>query len=187
MKEEKELSLIEILKNEKEEEEKAQFLLVSKLYNQARGVGAPTKYRPEFIKVLLMHVGVKGKSYKSLAFQLGIASEKTLYNWESQHIEWKNAKKIAEAGRLNYIENLLCGLADGSLKGNAAAAIFYAKNAAPTEFQDNRNLTISGGVTYVIDTGIPAKQLPDIIIQESIAFQQTKEIEEEEERDEDLL
>jgi len=55
---------------------------------------------------------------------------------------------------------LLTDLADGSVKGNAAAAIFYAKNACPDLFKDKRELEVKGGVTYVIDTGIPAKQLP---------------------------
>ena len=188
MSEETELSIGELLEKQKKQKEKDEHLLVSILFDQIRGVGRPTSYEPEFIKVLLHHMGVKGKSYKSLAFKLGIASVKTLYNWETQHPEWKVAKEIANAGRLNYIEDLLISLADGTFKGNAAAAIFYAKNAAPEEFQDNRNLNISGGgVTYIIDTGIPAKRLPELT--KAIIEAEFTEIEkeEDEELDEDLL
>lgn len=75
---------------------------------------------------------------------------------------WKEAKAIAEAGRLNSIEDMLTKLADGTYKGNAAAAIFYAKNAAPDEFKDKRDLEVTGGITYIIDTGIPSLPKPDL-------------------------
>ena len=117
-------------------------------------------FDPEIhIKQLLMHMGVKGKSYKSLAFVIGV-SQTTLYSWEKQWPKWKEAKEMAELGRLGKIEDSLIDLGSGKNKGNAAAAIFYAKNAAPDDYKDKREIGVSGAVTYVIDTGIPARQLP---------------------------
>jgi len=117
-------------------------------------------FDPEIhIKQLLMHMGVKGKSYKSLAFVIGV-SQTTLYTWEKSHPKWKEAKEMAELGRLGKIEDSLINLGNGKNKGNAAAAIFYAKNAAPDDYKDKREIGVSGAVTYVIDTGIPARQLP---------------------------
>lgn len=144
---------------------------VEKLYDSivnGNRVGQPTKFEMEHIKVLLNHMGVKGKSYYSLAFVLGIKSVKTLYNWEKLHPIWKEAKEVAESGRLNCIEDNLINLANGTFKGNAAAAIFYAKNAAPDHFKDKRDLEITGGITWVIDTGIPSLPAPNNNIQQAI-------------------
>lgn len=106
-------------------------------------------------------MGIKGKSYKSLAFKLGV-SVKTLYDWEKKFPKWKMAKEMAENGRLGFLEDLLIDLGNGTNKGNAASAIFYAKNANPDEFKDKREVEHTGGVTYVIDTGIPAKQIRSV-------------------------
>ena len=154
------MSVVEYLEEQKLIKAQEEEDLVNNLFRQITTIGQPTKFRPEFIKTLLMHMGIKGKSYKSLAFKLGVASVKTLYNWEVSFPVWKKAKEVAQSGRLGYIEEMLTGLADGTYKGNAAAAIFYAKNACPDEFKDNRDIAVSGGVTYMIDTGIPSKELP---------------------------
>ena len=150
--------------NERKEQERiaAEEKLLDRLEAQAMGVSY-TKFEPSFIRIMLRHMGIEGKSYKSLALKLGIRSTKTLYNWEKKHPEWKAAKEIAESGRLNHVEDTLQKLASGKYKGNAAAAIFYAKNACPDEFKDKREIDVSGGVTYVIDTGIPAKEIPQAI------------------------
>jgi len=134
------------------------------------------KYEPEMIKTMLQHMAVEGKSYKSLAYRLGV-DIKTLYQWEKDHAEWKEAKKIAFQGRLGRVEEMLTKLGEGETKGNAAAAIFYAKNACPDEFKDKREIGHQvQGTVYVIDTGIPSKnqvegknkpQLPDSKIIES--------------------
>lgn len=117
--------------------------------------GVGLKYDPDqHIPMMLEHIGLKGKSYRSLAFRIGVNNE-TLIRWEKKYPEWKEAKEIAQCGRLNFIEDKLSDLAEGKAKGNAAAAIFYAKNACPDEFKDKRELEVQGGITYVIDTGIP--------------------------------
>lgn len=114
-----------------------------------------SKFKIRHVKIMLKHMGVDGKSYKSLAFKLGV-HPKTMENWEKVYPEWKAAKDIAESGRLGVIEDLLSGVAHGQIKGQSAAAIFYSKNAAPDDFKDKQEIEHSGGVTYVIDTGIPA-------------------------------
>tara|TARA_R110000782_G_scaffold41860_1_gene95633 strand:+ start:3486 stop:4082 length:597 start_codon:yes stop_codon:yes gene_type:complete len=148
---------------------------------------AASLFKTEHIKVLLLHMGIKGKSYKSLAFVLGV-SPSTLYKWEKAWPKWKEAKEMAELGRLGKIEDSLLDLGSGKTKGNAAAAIFYAKNAAPEDYKDKREIGVSGAVTYVIDTGIPARKLPGQEIPEAIEAE-FKEIENEEalENDEDFL
>jgi len=113
-------------------------------------------------------MGIEGKSYTSLGFRLGVSSVKTLYNWEKKHPEWVAAKEVAQSGRLFVIENMLQGLATGENKGNAAAAIFYAKNAAPDHFKDKREIEMGGSVTYLLDTGIPQRELPPGEVQEAI-------------------
>lgn len=161
--------------------------LVNRLFDQITGLRKPPKYRPQFLRTLLQHMGIEGKSYTSLQFKLGIACKQTMYLWEKKYPEWKEAKEMAQAGRIEYCESLLQNLASGKNKGNAAAAIFYAKNAAPDEFKDKREMEVTGGVTYVIDTGIPSKQkqIPQQLSEEIIEaeFEQI----EKEENDEDLL
>lgn len=166
--------------------------LIDRLTAQILQRGTPSKYSDDFIPILLTHMGIKGKSYTSLTFKLGITSIKTLYNWEKVHPQWARAKEMAETGRLGVIEDTLLGLADGSKKGNAAAAIFYAKNAAPDEFKDKREIDIGGSVTYIIDTGIPQRQLPteaNESLSEAIEAEFEEMIIEEEENEEmeDLL
>lgn len=118
------------------------------------------KYDSRFIKVMFEHMCVEGKSYKSLAFKLGV-NPSALHKWEKTHAEWAEAKKIAFEGRLGKIEEMLTDLGTGKAKGNAAAAIFYAKNAAPEDFKDKREeVHTHQGTVYMIDTGIPAKKDP---------------------------
>ena len=147
--------------------------------------GRESKYKEEYIKELLYHVGIQGKSYKSLAFKLAV-SPSTLANWEEAHPKWKEAKEVANLGRLGSLEDTFIDLAKGRTKGNAAAAIFYAKNAAPDDYKDRKEVAVSGSVTYVIDTGIPARQLPNQDT-ENIIEAEVREILEDEEDDENLL
>jgi hypothetical protein len=54
---------------------------------------------------------------------------------------------------------MLMDLGTGKTKGNAAAAIFYSKNAAPAHYKDKREIENNyQGTVYVIDTGIGAKK-----------------------------
>jgi len=101
---------------------------------------------------------------------------------------WKEAKGVANSGRLNYIEGMLTNLADGTYKGNAAAAIFYAKNAAPDEFKDKRDIDINStsNITYIIDTGIPALPSPGKITEAIVEAEFTEILEEEQEPEEEM-
>ena len=153
--------------------------LIRNLTNQIKNKNGSPKYDEAFIPILLRHMGLEGKSYQSLAFKLGVSAVKTLYNWEKRWPEWKAAKDIASMGRLSFIEDMLEGLATGKNKGNAAAAIFYAKNAAPDEFKDKREIDIQGSVTYVLDTGIPARQLPDQLTEQIVEDVEYSEVKEE--------
>ena len=174
-KSEREMEL-ELLAQEQQE-------FIDRLTSQIKARGTASKYSDDFIPILLKHMGIEGKSYGSLAFKLGISNVKTLYNWEKRYPQWKKAKEMAEHGRLGVLEDTLLGLANGSIKGNAAAAIFYSKNAAPDEFKDKREIDVGGSVTYMIDTGIPQRQLPESEIIEA----EYEEISEDIEDYEDLL
>ncbi|MCK5021532.1 MAG: hypothetical protein KAS32_31265 [Candidatus Peribacteraceae bacterium] len=183
----------EIQKSEREIEleriAQEQHEMIQRLSAQVISYGCPTKYSDDFIPILLQHMGIEGKSYTSLTFKLGINTVTTLYNWEKRYPQWKRAKEMANNGRLGVIEDLLINLGTGKVKGNAAAAIFYAKNAAPDEFKDKREIDVGGSVTYVIDTGIPQRQLPQgEETQEFIDADFTElHSDEEEEEYEDLL
>ena len=122
-------------------------------------IGDNIKYSFDSMSGIMFDHMSEGKSYSSLAPQLGV-TRATLYRWEKKYPEWREAKKIANEMRLLAIEELLLDLATGRVKGQAAAAIFYAKNACPEHFKDKREVEHSGGVTYMIDTGIAAKPQP---------------------------
>ena len=159
---------------------------IARLTEQIMTRGTASKYSDDFIPILLRHVGIDGKSYGSLPFKLGIGNVKTLYNWEKRYPQWKRAKDMANNGRLGVLEDTLLGLGNGTIKGNAAAAIFYSKNACPDEFKDKREIEMGGNVTYMIDTGIPQRQLPvEDIIHEAI--EADYEVIEDESIDTDLL
>lgn len=175
-----EIKLAEEIRNTEHVEKLYNLIITNKYHEKNFG----SKYKPEYIKDMLLHIGVEGKSYKSLAFKLGVSSS-SLSNWEKAHPEWREARQCAEQGRLGSIEDTLIQLGTGKIKGNAAAAIFYAKNAAPDEFKDKREIGVSGAVTYVIDTGIPARKLPPQ--QADVVMEEIDYIINEEEDDEELL
>jgi len=150
-----------------------------------------SKFRDEFVIVLLKHFA-EGKRYASLAPKLGVRL-KTMYAWEKKYPLWAEAKAIGQGMSLEHHEDVLNALALGHVKGNAAAAIFNAKNVHPEEYKDKREMDLKGGgvATVIIETGIPAKKR--IIEEEEEEFieaeiVQPRQIEyEEEDDDSDLL
>jgi len=94
------LSMSEYLEKQKKDKEELDRNKVHELVKQLLDPTMNLKYKPEFIYDLLNHVGIKGLSYDSLAFQIGIRSIKTLYNWETKYPLWKQAKNLAQSGRV---------------------------------------------------------------------------------------
>lgn len=66
---------------------------------QNQKVGRPSKYRLEYCNLLIEHM-VGGLSYESFAGLVNVNID-TLYQWEKDHSEFSEAKKMAEPkGRL---------------------------------------------------------------------------------------
>lgn len=58
-----------------------------------RPIGRPTKYRPEYCQQLIEHMS-NGFSYETFAATIG-CSRAVIYDWESQHPEFLDAKRAA--------------------------------------------------------------------------------------------
>jgi transposase len=89
--------------------------------------GRPTKYKPEFCEMLIKHME-QGYSFESFAATID-THRGTLYNWEKEHTEFLNAKKIGLDKSLLWWERLGAHGAAGKVKGfNPAAWVFSVKN-----------------------------------------------------------
>jgi len=141
-------------------------------------MSAELKYNYERFSTLLVDHMSEGKSYASFAAVIGV-KRNTLYKWENKYPQWKEIKAVANDYRLLWVEENLIGMANGTIKGQAAAAIFYAKNACPDHFKDKREVDVGVGITYLIDTGIPPKQVKNIVGEIAQQVEQEEEIEEE--------
>lgn len=64
-----------------------------------------SKYKPEYCQKLIEHMG-KGFSYETFGAEVG-CGRTTLYDWEKQHPEWKEAKKQAMERAMKFFEQRL--------------------------------------------------------------------------------
>lgn len=111
------------------------------------------KFNFDYCGMLLDHMS-GGKSYHSFAGVIKVARS-TLDRWEKHIPEWKQAKEIGQMCLLNAWEDIVIGQAQGDIKGAPASTIFALKNLLPDSFKENTQLQGQGGVTVVIDTGVP--------------------------------
>lgn len=76
----------------------------------------PVKYRPEMCQSLIDHMA-KGFSYSTWgAIQKDTISISTMYEWEKNYTEWKEAKEIGYHLGLYFYENLNISKATGKVK-----------------------------------------------------------------------
>jgi hypothetical protein len=82
------------------------------------------QYKKEFCEMLVEH-GKTGMSYHSFAGSVGVSRE-TLYNWEDNYPEFKEAKKIAMESAFQFWEKLLVAKAYGQKKDIDITAVIFA-------------------------------------------------------------
>jgi hypothetical protein len=77
--------------------------------------GAPTKYKPEYCKLLVEHME-SGLSFLSFAGTIGVCFD-TLYEWERVFPEFSEAKRQGKARLLLWDEKLLAKGTEGKQRG----------------------------------------------------------------------
>ncbi len=91
-------------------------------------VGRPTKYKQEFCQLLIDHMST-GLSFESFAAEIGVNRD-SLYEWESVHAEFSDAKKEGISKNLLFWEKQgiagLWGNKENSF--NSTVWIFNMKN-----------------------------------------------------------
>lgn len=93
-----------------------------------KSVGRPTKYKPEFCKMLIEHME-QGFSYESFAGLIGVCKQ-TIYSFE-KHTEFLDSKKIAfEKNRLFWEKAGITGMFMGGKDNpfNSTVWVFNMKN-----------------------------------------------------------
>lgn len=88
--------------------------------------GRPTDYRIEYCDELIKHCA-KGLSYESFAGAISV-SRQTLYQWEQDHKEFSDAKKVARDKQRLQLETVGLMQATGKMKGAPGPWIFFMKN-----------------------------------------------------------
>ncbi len=100
--------------------------------------GQPTKYKPEFCEMLILHMS-QGLSFESFAADANVARA-TLYNWQDENPDFLDAHKTGEAKRMKFYESVGVSGMSGHLPGFSASTwIFSMKNVA--KWTDRQDLT----------------------------------------------
>jgi hypothetical protein len=92
-------------------------------------VGRPTKYKPEYCKLLIDHMA-EGYSFESFAGIVGV-SKQTIYDWLERHVEFLDAKRQAFAkSRLFWERAGISGMYMGGKDNpfNSTVWVFNMKN-----------------------------------------------------------
>lgn len=90
--------------------------------------GRPTKYEERFCEMLVIHMS-NGYSYESFGGVVSVCKD-TLYEWEKQHKNFSDAKKVGKSRCRLAIERMFKMQSNGKMKGSAISLIFFAKNVA---------------------------------------------------------
>lgn len=108
-------------------------------------MGAPTKYKPEYPKMLVEHMS-QGYSYHSFAGLVRVDSD-TLHNWEKTHLDFFGAKKEGLELNRMWWEKVAIREMNGTNEGrpiNPTLYIFNMKNRFPKEWRDKQDHEITG-------------------------------------------
>lgn len=107
-------------------------------------VGRPTDYDPKYCKMLIKHME-KGFSFESFGADVD-CGRATLYRWEKEHEEFRDAKKIGHEKAFKKLEMAGLGMAFGKTKGNSTAWLFTMKNRFG--WRDTHVIEFEGEVEY---------------------------------------
>lgn len=116
-------------------------------YAEGNDGGRPTKYKPEYCEQLIEHM-TEGLSYESFGANCNVCRD-TLYEWEKQHKEFSDARKVGRSHLLAFFERVGRSAMAGKIKNfSAAAFIFNAKNKIGwTDKQENINTNENINIT----------------------------------------
>lgn len=114
--------------------------------SEARPVGRPTDYKPEYCEKVL-ELGRAGKSYTQIAGELDVAKS-TLYLWQDLHPEFSDALLRARELAQYWWENIGQNQMIAPLQGFSAT--LFAKQVScrfPDDYTDRSKSEIKADVT----------------------------------------
>ena len=95
---------------------------------EAKKLGRPTLYRPEYCQMLIDHMS-KGHSLESFGAMIrGGVDKDTIYEWIKKHPDFSVAFREARQKAMIWWEKIGMGQAAGKVKGNSGTWIFWMKN-----------------------------------------------------------
>jgi len=112
-----------------------------------------TTYNENRVEEFISHSKL-GHSFIEIAAEMGI-NRTTFVAWAKRYPEFSHALRIGEQYFVAYWERTFRELANGEVKGNAQAAIFYAKNRLPRFFKDKLEMEHSGAGGIQVITNVP--------------------------------
>jgi len=134
-----------------------------------------SSYQPIYAQELIEWMR-KGRRFKTFAGSIGV-STKTIEEWAEIHEEFATAREIGEAASLAFWDQEFTAKATGSEdldvdpktgeerrrgQGHWEAMKFTAKNAHPEDFKEKVEVGHTGGLSFVVDTGIDRRPLVEI-------------------------
>jgi transposase-like protein len=112
------------------------------LAHEARPMGRPSLYKPEYCEAVIDYMG---QGYSLSAFAGHIKVDKTtIYEWMSEHSDFSHAVARARMTRVAALEVKLLRSTKGA---STTASIFALRNADPTEWRDVRSVQHDHTVT----------------------------------------
>lgn len=85
--------------------------------------GRPTVYKPEYCEQVI-ELGKEGRSIRAIAVRIGHCY-RTIYTWMEKHPEFLHAVKKSQDYALDFFEEKLISMAEGTHKRNTEAGAIY--------------------------------------------------------------
>lgn len=118
----------------------------------------PSKYKPEYCEMLIKHMS-QGFSYETFGAKVN-CGRTTLYDWESKHPEWKEAKATAmEKAQEFFEQRLIAKLAAQKIEGidskliDTACLIFALKTRFHKTYGEKKEVEHKGDA-FSINFGV---------------------------------
>lgn len=103
-------------------------------------MGRPTKYRPEFVRVVVEHARTTGQSLTAFAGLIGVGRE-TITEWASVHPEFSIAVRAAKAARALWIESAAAQETNAPQMNYKLLAL---KNCAAEDWREQQEVKMGG-------------------------------------------